>query len=111
MNLRAALERGARGESLEIKFLIEEFNVGVVGAGYVGLTTGACLAHLGHRVTCVDNDEERIALLEEGPAPIYEPGLEELLTGGARRGRLRFSTVLSEIVHGADVLTQDRSAV
>jgi UDPglucose 6-dehydrogenase len=104
MNLRAALERAARDESLEIKFLIEEFNVGVVGAGYVGLTTGACLAHLGHRVTCVDKDEGRIALLEEGQVPIYEPGLEELLTGGARRGRLRFSTVLSEIVHGADVL-------
>ncbi|MDQ4004176.1 MAG: UDP-glucose/GDP-mannose dehydrogenase family protein [Actinomycetota bacterium] len=83
---------------------MEEFNVGVVGAGYTGLATGACLAHLGHRVTCVDKDEDRIALLEEGQVPIYEPGLEELLARGVRRGRLRFSMELSEIVHEADVL-------
>ena len=84
--------------------MIEEFNVGVVGAGYTGLATGACLAHLGHQVTCVDKDEGRIALLEEGQVPIYEPGLEELLARGVRRGRLRFSMKLSEIVHEADVL-------
>jgi UDPglucose 6-dehydrogenase len=82
----------------------EEFDVAVVGAGYVGLVTGACLAHVGHRVTCMDKDEERVAELEEGRVPIYEPGLEELVAEGARRRRLRFSTDLSEVVGGADVL-------
>jgi UDPglucose 6-dehydrogenase len=84
--------------------LAEEFSVGVVGAGYVGIVTGACLAHVGHRVVCVDKDEERVAELEEGRMPIYEPGLGELVIGGVRRGRLRFTTDLPEVVHGADVL-------
>ena len=84
--------------------MVEEFSVGVVGAGYVGIVTGACLAHVGHRVMCVDKDEERIAELKKGRMPIYEPGLEELVAGGARQGRLRFSTDLSETVHAADVL-------
>ena len=82
----------------------EDFNVGVVGAGYVGLVTGACLAHLGRRVTCVDKDEERIAKLEEGQMPIYEPGLEEIVVRSAHQGRLRFTTNLPEVVRGADVL-------
>ncbi len=63
---------------------MERFNVGVVGAGYVGLVTGACLAHVGHRVVCVDKDGERITDLEEGHVPFYEPGLEELVSRGAR---------------------------
>jgi UDPglucose 6-dehydrogenase len=84
--------------------LTEEFNVGVVGAGYVGLVTGACLAHVGHRVVCADRDEGRVAELREGRMPIYEPGLEELVADGARRGRLSFSTDLPEVVGGADVV-------
>ncbi|MDX6380235.1 MAG: UDPglucose 6-dehydrogenase [Rubrobacteraceae bacterium] len=84
--------------------MAEEFNVGVVGAGYVGLVTGACLAHVGHRVTCVDKDEGRVAELKEGRMPIYEPGLEELVAQSARRGGLRFTMDLPEVVHGADVL-------
>ncbi len=84
--------------------MTEEFNVGVVGAGYVGLVTGACLAHVGHRVVCVDRDEGRVAELREGRMPIYEPGLEELVAEGSRWGRLSFSTDLSEAVHGADVM-------
>jgi UDPglucose 6-dehydrogenase len=84
--------------------LTEEFNVGVAGAGYVGLTTGVCLAHLGHQVTCVDKDEGRISLLNEGQTPMYEPGLEELLSAGRRRGRLRFSTQLPKMVDTADVV-------
>jgi UDPglucose 6-dehydrogenase len=86
------------------RYLAEEFNVGVVGAGYVGLVTGACLAHVGRRVVCVDRDEERVAELREGRMPIYEPGLEELVAEGSRRGRLSFSTELSEVVHRADVV-------
>jgi UDPglucose 6-dehydrogenase len=84
--------------------LIEEFNVGVVGAGYVGLVTGACLAHLGHRVTCVDKDEERVAGLKEGLIPFYEPGLEELVEGGLRRRRLRFVTEFTSVIQEADLL-------
>ena len=86
------------------KVLAEEFNVGVVGAGYVGLVTGACLAHVGHRAVCVDRDEGRVAELREGRMPIYEPGLEELVADGSRRGRLTFSTDLPEVVHKADVV-------
>ena len=84
--------------------MIEEFNVGVVGAGYVGLVTGACLAHLGHRVTCVDRDEERVAGLVEGRIPFYEPGLEEVVEAGARRRRLRFTPDLPGVVQEADVV-------
>ncbi|HEX2098929.1 MAG TPA: UDP-glucose/GDP-mannose dehydrogenase family protein [Rubrobacteraceae bacterium] len=84
--------------------MIEEFNVGVVGAGYVGLVTGACLAHLGHRVTCVDKDEERVSGLKEGRIPFYEPGLEELVEGSIRRRRLRFVTDLPGIIQEADLL-------
>src|SRR5829696_3227665 len=82
----------------------EVFNVGVVGAGYVGLVTGACLAHLGHRVTCVDRDEERVAGLVEGRIPFYEPGLEEVVEAGARRRRLRFTPDLPGAVQEADVV-------
>ena len=84
--------------------MAEEFRVGVVGAGYVGLVTGACLAHVGHRVVCADRDEGRVAQLGDGRMPIYEPGLEELVADGSRRGRLSFSTDLPGVVHGADVV-------
>ena len=70
--------------------MTEVFNVGVVGAGYVGLATGACLSHLGHRVVCVDVDEERIKGLDEGRMPFYGPGLEELLSRSVREERLSF---------------------
>jgi UDPglucose 6-dehydrogenase len=78
------------------------FNVGVVGCGYVGLVTGACLSYLGHRVVCVDKDEERISALNSGRLPFYEPGLEELVAKGA--SRLRFGTQLDGMVHESDVL-------
>ena len=84
--------------------MAEEFNIGVVGAGYVGIVTGVCLAHVGHRVTCVDRDAERVADLEEGRMPLYEPGLEELVVRSAHQRRLRFSTDLPEVVREADVL-------
>src|SRR5215204_5082421 len=80
----------------------EGYDVGVIGAGYVGLTTGACLAHLGHRVTCVDKDAHLIAELEEGRLPFYEPGLEELMAKSA--GRLHFTAELSSVVRDADVV-------
>jgi UDPglucose 6-dehydrogenase len=64
--------------------------VAIVGAGYVGLTTGACLAHLGHSVVCADIDEERVARLTKGEVPIMEDGLSELVTEGLESKRLRF---------------------
>jgi UDPglucose 6-dehydrogenase len=86
--------------------LVEALRVGVVGTGYVGLVTGACLAHLGHRVTCVDRDEERVRGLRSGRMPVYEPGLEELVVRGAGRESLDFAGVegLAGLVEEADVL-------
>ncbi|WP_199430131.1 UDP-glucose dehydrogenase family protein [Qaidamihabitans albus] len=68
------------------------YRVGVVGAGYVGLTSAACLAHLGHRVTCVDVDEPKVQALRGGDVPISEPGLPELVAEGLREGRLSFGS-------------------
>ena len=71
--------------------MAESLRVGVVGTGYVGLVTGACwahlahLAHLGHRVVCVDRDEERVRGLRSGRMPVYEPGLEELVSRAVGR--------------------------
>jgi UDPglucose 6-dehydrogenase len=71
--------------------LTKGFKVGVVGTGYVGLVTGACLSHLGHRVVCVDKDEARLRELEGGHIPFYEPGLEELVARCRSAGRLSFA--------------------
>jgi UDPglucose 6-dehydrogenase len=86
--------------------LAEALRVGVVGTGYVGLVTGTCLAFLGHRVTCVDRDEERVRGLRSGRMPVYEPGLEELVARGAGRESLDFAGTkgLSGLVEEADVL-------
>ena len=54
-------------------------NIAVIGSGYVGLVTGTCFAHLGHRVLCVDNNKEKLRLLKQGKSPIYEPGLEQMI--------------------------------
>jgi UDPglucose 6-dehydrogenase len=64
--------------------------IAVIGSGYVGLTTGACLASLGHRVVCADVDESKVARLSDGQVPILEPGLPELVAEGLAAGRLRF---------------------
>ena len=70
----------------------------VIGAGYVGIVTGTCLAEFGHDVVCVDKDAARIAMLCQGQVPIYEPGLADLLAKNVSGGRLRFTTGLSESV-------------
>ena len=69
-------------------------NICVVGTGYVGLVTGACLADFGMNVVCVDKDEAKISALQAGRIPIYEPGLEEIVAKNERAGRLRFTTDL-----------------
>ncbi|HLG43441.1 MAG TPA: UDP-glucose/GDP-mannose dehydrogenase family protein [Nitrospirales bacterium] len=73
-------------------------NISVIGTGYVGLVTGACFAEYGVQVVCMDKDERRIARLEKGEIPIYEPGLAELVGKGIAEGRLAFTTDLSRAV-------------
>ena len=76
-------------------------NVTVIGTGYVGLVTGACLADAGNSVLCLDLDEQKIAFLNEGKVPIFEPGLEPIVQRNAAAGRLRFSTdVAASVAHG-----------
>ena len=79
-------------------------HIAVVGTGYVGLSTGACLAHLGHRVVCLDIDEAKIARLSSGDIPIVEEGLPALVAEGVSAGRLRFTTDRADAVGGADVV-------
>jgi UDPglucose 6-dehydrogenase len=76
----------------------------VVGTGYVGLVTGTCLAETGNDVTCVDCDEQKIAMLGRGEIPIYEPGLGELVKRNAAAGRLRFTTDLAAAVSEAQLV-------
>ncbi|MBE9101014.1 UDP-glucose dehydrogenase family protein [Vacuolonema iberomarrocanum] len=79
-------------------------NVCVIGTGYVGLVTGVCLAHMGHDVICVDNNATKVALMQSGKSPIYEPGLDELMQSSMAAGRLRFTTDLKAGVEHGDVL-------
>ena len=73
----------------------------VIGTGYVGLVTGACLAHIGHHVICVDNNEEKIKLMKSGQSPIYEPGLSEIMQGASHSGNLEFTSDLAAgVAHG-----------
>jgi UDPglucose 6-dehydrogenase len=78
--------------------------VTMVGSGYVGLVSGACLADFGHQVVCVDKAEDKIAALEAGRMPIYEPGLEQLVAANVAAGRLSFTTDLAAGVAGADAV-------
>ena len=65
--------------------------IAIVGAGYVGLVTAACLAHVGHEVVCLDVDAARIARLDAGELPVHEPGLDELVAAGRAADRLAFT--------------------
>ncbi len=78
--------------------------VAMIGTGYVGLVSGACFADFGHEVTCVDKDKAKIAALEQGEMPIYEPGLTDLVAANARAGRLKFTTDLPAAVKAADAV-------
>lgn len=79
-------------------------NITVIGTGYVGLVSGACLADLGHNVICVDIDEQKIERLKEGILPIYEQGLESLVKRNTREGRLVFTTDLAESVQKTQII-------
>ena len=77
--------------------------IAVVGTGYVGLVVGACLAETGNEVVCADVSEEKIRQLQQGHIPIYEPGLEPLVTRNEAEGRLRFTTDVGGAVEASDV--------
>jgi len=73
----------------------------VIGTGYVGLVTGACLAHIGHDVICVDNNEEKVKLMRSGQSPIFEPGLSEIMQTAIENGKIEFTTDLAAgVAHG-----------
>jgi UDPglucose 6-dehydrogenase len=78
--------------------------VAMIGTGYVGLVSGACLADFGHHVTCVDKDADKIAALSRGDLPIYEPGLQPLVQSNVHEGRLKFATDLAGPVSEADAV-------
>jgi UDPglucose 6-dehydrogenase len=73
----------------------------VIGTGYVGLVTGASLAHIGHQVICVDNNEEKVKLMKAGQSPIFEPGLSEIMQSAIQSGHIEFTTDLGAgVAHG-----------
>ena len=78
--------------------------IGIIGSGHVGLVTGACFAHLGNEVICVDSDPQKISLLKHGKSPIYEPGLEEMIRANLREKRLSFTTQIQTAIRKAEVL-------
>src|SRR2546422_9984084 len=79
-------------------------NVAVIGTGYVGLVVGACLAETGNDVICADLDERKIGQLRQNQLPIYEPGLEPLVTRNQRGGRLQFTTAVPEAIERSDIV-------
>ncbi len=79
-------------------------NICIVGSGYVGLTTGACFAELGNKVICVDNNKQKIDLLEKGQIPFYEPGLLSLVKKNSKKKRLFFSTQIDTAVKKSEIV-------
>lgn len=73
--------------------------VTIVGSGYVGLVTGACLAELGNAVFCLDLDQKKIDILNSGGVPIYEPGLQEMIARNRSAGRIQFSPTLRRLLN------------
>ncbi|MBW4593036.1 MAG: UDP-glucose/GDP-mannose dehydrogenase family protein [Brasilonema angustatum HA4187-MV1] len=73
----------------------------VIGTGYVGLVTGACLAHIGHDVVCIDNNEEKVKIMKSGQSPIFEPGLSDIMQSAIHTGKIEFSSDLAAgVAHG-----------
>ena len=85
-------------------FTVICMRIAMIGSGYVGLVSGACLSEFGHSVVCVDKDEAKIEALSRGQIPIFEPGLEDVVAAGVKAGRLTFSTDLATAVRDADAV-------
>jgi UDPglucose 6-dehydrogenase len=79
-------------------------HIAMIGTGYVGLVSGACFADFGHHVTCIDKDAGKIAMIQDGKMPIWEPGLEALVKSNIERGRLKFTTGLAEGIADAEAV-------
>ncbi len=79
-------------------------NITIVGTGYVGLVSGACFAEIGVNVTCIDIDAAKIERLRQGQIPIYEPGLDDLVSRNVAGGRLHFGTNLCEVLDDSDIV-------
>jgi len=78
--------------------------VGIIGTGYVGIVSGVCFAEMGHQVVCFDVDQHKLALYKQGKSAIYEPGLEELLTKNLSAKRIRFTDVITDMLHESDII-------
>ena len=78
--------------------------IAMIGSGYVGLVTGACLAEVGHTVACVDVDPEKVRALNTGVIPIFEPGLERIVAGNGAAGRLSFTTQVQDVVEVSEII-------
>ncbi len=76
----------------------------IIGTGYVGLVTGTCFAEVGHQVICVDNNQDKVKILQAGGIPIYEPGLEEMVKKNVAAGRLRFTASTKDGVENSDII-------
>lgn len=83
---------------------MKAYEIAVAGTGYVGLVAGVCFARMGHRVTCVDVDERKVALMRQGVSPIYEQDLEELMREGIASGRLCFTTDYAAAYRSAEAI-------
>lgn len=79
-------------------------NLAIIGTGYVGLTTGTCFAEVGHNVVCVDNNQSKVEMLQEGRVPIFEPDLEEMIQSNVSAGRLTFTTDLAKAVQESEII-------
>lgn len=79
-------------------------NLAIIGTGYVGLTTGTCFAEVGHNVVCVDNNQSKVEMLQEGRVPIFEPDLEEMIQSNVSAGRLSFTTDLAKAVQESEII-------
>lgn len=79
-------------------------NIAIIGAGYVGLVTGVCLAEIGHKVTCVDVDKQKVMKLKKGIVPIYEIGLEALLKKNLKNKRITFTASIKEATKSSTVI-------
>ena len=78
--------------------------IAMIGTGYVGLVSGACLSEFGHDVVCIDKDKAKIEALRAGKIPIFEPGLDEVVAANVKAGRLSFDTGLERAVGAADAV-------